>query len=123
MPVLAAGFRGVRPGSDRPAKVRQLLTGDPAPGLLAYLDGTVVGWCGLARVSTAFAYVGTTSMFEAAGFHRVVQTAAHSASLPRWLMRRTFWAAACCGEICQSMGNVHRSDDRELLERGATGGA
>jgi GNAT superfamily N-acetyltransferase len=144
---------------DRPARVRQLLAGDPAPGLLAYLDGTVVGWCGLgprsqmgrlirsrtipavddlpvwtvtcfvvrpgyrrrgvarallagavsyagehsapalegypidpagARVSTVFAYVGTTSMFEAAGFHRVVQTAARSASLPRWLMRRTF---------------------------------
>jgi hypothetical protein len=31
------------------------------------------------------------SMFEAAGFHRVTQTDAHSASLPRWLMRRTFW--------------------------------
>jgi len=144
---------------DRPGKVRELLAGDPAPGLLAYLDETVVGWCGLgprsqmgrlarsrtipavddlpvwsvtcfvvrtgfrrkgvarallasavsyaaehsapalegypidpagARVSTAFAYVGTTSMFEAAGFHRVMQTNAHSASLPRWLMRRTF---------------------------------
>jgi GNAT superfamily N-acetyltransferase len=40
------------------------------------------------RVSTSFAYVGTTSMFEAAGFHRVTQTAAQSARLPRWLMRR-----------------------------------
>ncbi|MGD0608232.1 MAG: GNAT family N-acetyltransferase [Streptosporangiaceae bacterium] len=144
---------------DRPGKVRELLAGDPAPGLLAYLDGTVAGWCGLgprsqmgrlarsrtipavddlavwsvtcfvvrtgfrrkgvaralltgavsyaaehsapalegypidpagARVSTSFAYVGTTSMFEAAGFRRVVQTDARSASLPRWLMRRTF---------------------------------
>ena len=144
---------------DRPAKVRELLAGDPAPGLLAYLDGTPVGWCGLgpraqmgrlvrsrtipavddlpvwsvtcfvvrpgyrrrgvarallagaggyaaersapalegypidpagARVSTSFAYVGTTSMFEAAGFRRVTQTTARSASLPRWVMRRTF---------------------------------
>ena len=33
---------------------------------------------------------GTTSMFEAAGFHRVLQTAARRASPPRWLMRRTF---------------------------------
>ena len=145
--------------ADRPGKVRELLAGDPAPGLLAYLDGTVAGWCGLgprsqmgrlarsrtipavddlpvwsvtcfvvragfrrrgvarallagavsyaaeqsapalegypidpagARVSTSFAYVGTTSMFEAAGFHRVTQTDAYSAGLPRWLMRRTF---------------------------------
>ncbi len=143
--------------SDRPGKVRELLAADPAPGLLAYRDGTVAGWCGLgpraqmgrlvrsrtipavdelpvwsvtcfvvrtgfrrqgvahallagavsyaaehsapavegypidpaaSRVSTAFAYVGTTSMFEAAGFRRVAETAAHSARLPRWLMRR-----------------------------------
>jgi GNAT superfamily N-acetyltransferase len=142
---------------DRAAKVRELLAGDPAPGLLAYRDGAVAGWCGLgprvlmgrltrsrtiaavddlpvwsvtcfvvrtgfrrqgvagallaaavdyaaghgapaiegypidpagARVSTSFAYVGTTSMFEAAGFRRVAETAARSAGLPRWLMRR-----------------------------------
>jgi GNAT superfamily N-acetyltransferase len=141
---------------DRRGKVRELLAGDPAPGLLAYVDGTVAGWCGLGpraqmgrlvrsrtilpvdelpvwsvtcfvvrtgfrrqgvarallagavsyaaecgapalegypidpagkRVSTSFAYVGTTSMFEAAGFHRVTETAARSARLPRWLMR------------------------------------
>ncbi len=141
---------------DRPGKVRELLAGDPAPGLLAYRDGIVVGWCGLGpraqmgrlvrsrtipavddlpvwsvtcfvvrpgfrrqgiarallagavsygaehgapalegypidpagkRVSTSFAYVGTTSMFEAAGFRRVTVTAAQSARLPRWLMR------------------------------------
>jgi GNAT superfamily N-acetyltransferase len=141
---------------DRPGKVRELLAADTAPGLLAYRDGTAVGWCGLGprsqmgrlvrsrtilpvdelpvwsvtcfvvrpgfrrqgvarallaaavsyaaghsapalegypidpagtRVSTSFAYVGTTSMFEAAGFRRVTQTAARSARLPRWLMR------------------------------------
>jgi len=39
------------------------------------------------RISTAFAYVGTTSMFEKAGFVRVLETSARSAGLPRWLMR------------------------------------
>jgi GNAT superfamily N-acetyltransferase len=146
---------------DRPGKVRELLAATPAPGLLAYRDGTVAGWCGLGpraqmgrlvrsrtilavdalpvwsvtcfvvrtgfrrqgvarallasavsyaaehsapavegypidpagtRVSAAFAYVGTTSMFEAAGFRRVTQTAARSAGLPRWLMRRDLQA-------------------------------
>lgn len=39
------------------------------------------------RVDVAFAYVGTTSMFEAAGFRRVLETASRSAGRPRWLMR------------------------------------
>ena len=39
------------------------------------------------RISGAFAYVGLASTFERAGFQRVVETAAHSAGLPRWLMR------------------------------------
>jgi GNAT superfamily N-acetyltransferase len=39
------------------------------------------------RVSTSLAYVGTTAMFERAGFRRVVETSARSAGLPRWLMR------------------------------------
>jgi GNAT superfamily N-acetyltransferase len=39
------------------------------------------------RIDVAFAYVGTAGMFENAGFHRVVETAARSAGLPRWLMR------------------------------------
>ncbi|MDQ3894080.1 MAG: GNAT family N-acetyltransferase [Actinomycetota bacterium] len=39
------------------------------------------------RIHTTAAYVGTTSMFEDAGFHRVMQTEARSARLPRWLMR------------------------------------
>jgi GNAT superfamily N-acetyltransferase len=33
--------------TDRPRKVRELLAGDTAPGMLAYLDEQVVGWCGL----------------------------------------------------------------------------
>jgi GNAT superfamily N-acetyltransferase len=39
------------------------------------------------RVDVAFGYVGFTSVFEAAGFRRVEETAARSAGLPRWLMR------------------------------------
>jgi GNAT superfamily N-acetyltransferase len=39
------------------------------------------------RVDVAFAYVGTTSMFERAGFRREVETASRSAGRPRWLMR------------------------------------
>jgi len=39
------------------------------------------------RVDVAFAYVGFTSMFEAAGFRRIVETDAKSAGRPRILMR------------------------------------
>lgn len=39
------------------------------------------------RIDTTFAYVGTTPVFERAGFRRVADTAARSARLPRWLMR------------------------------------
>lgn len=42
---------------------------------------------GVKRINTAFAYVGTTAMFEREGFQRVIETSAHSAGLPRWLMR------------------------------------
>jgi hypothetical protein len=39
------------------------------------------------RVSGAFLFVGTTSMFERAGFVRLVETSAHSAGRIRWLVR------------------------------------
>ncbi len=42
------------------------------------------------RIDTAFAYVGIASMFDAAGFRRVVLTDARSAGLPRWLVRLDF---------------------------------
>jgi hypothetical protein len=89
----AASARGVgqvfsTPGTD---KARALLAaavsytaGHHAPAVEEYpIDpaGT--------RVSNAFAYVGTTSTFEAAGVRQVTQAAAaHSARLPHWLMRR-----------------------------------
>ena len=40
------------------------------------------------RISAAFAYVGSTTMFERAGFKRVVETAARSGGKSRWVMRR-----------------------------------
>ena len=40
------------------------------------------------RLDVTFSYVGLTPMFEAAGFRRVIETAARSAGLPRILMRR-----------------------------------
>jgi len=136
--------------------MRARLDRQPTPGMLAYVDAEVVGWCGMGprtemerlsrsrtipriddrpvwsivcflvragyrrqgvaqallagavdfarqhgavgleaypidaegrRVDVAFAYVGTTSMFERAGFRRVVETASQSAGRPRWLMR------------------------------------
>lgn len=39
------------------------------------------------RIHGTAAYVGTASMFEQAGFQRVMETEARSARLPRWLMR------------------------------------
>jgi GNAT superfamily N-acetyltransferase len=47
-----------------------------------------------ARVDVNFAYVGTTSMFERAGFRRVVETASRSAGRTRWLMRLDLDVAA-----------------------------
>ena len=40
-----------------------------------------------ARIHGTAAYVGVTSMFETAGFRRVLETAARSEHRPRWLMR------------------------------------
>jgi GNAT superfamily N-acetyltransferase len=39
------------------------------------------------RIHATAAYVGTAGMFERAGFRRIVETAARSDHLPRWLMR------------------------------------
>jgi GNAT superfamily N-acetyltransferase len=143
-------------GAERPAALKSLCEREVAPGVLAYLDGQVVGWCALGpraemgrlqrsrtipavdgtpvwsivcfvvrsgfrrrgvagalldgaiayaaehgatvlesypidteggRVSGAFLFVGTTSMFERAGFVRLIETSAHSAGRSRWLMR------------------------------------
>jgi GNAT superfamily N-acetyltransferase len=154
---LTSGEFGRMDGAARRARMRELVRADPAPGLLAYRDGEVAGWCGVgprsamgrlvrsrtirpvdevpvwsvvcfivrtgyrrqgiagellraacgyarshgapaiegypvdpagARISGAFAYVGTTGMFERAGFHRLGATDARSARLTRWVYRR-----------------------------------
>jgi GNAT superfamily N-acetyltransferase len=157
--------RGLVPGgrqsapSARREGLHAQLAGDPPPGMLAYIDGEVAGWCGFGprpslprlvrsrtipqvddepvwsilcfnvrvgyrrrgvasalldgviafarrsgapgveaypidpeggRVDTSFGYVGVTSMFEKAGFRRVVETAARSDHRPRILMRLMF---------------------------------
>jgi len=56
-----------------------------APGVEAYPIDPEGG-----RVDVSFGYVGLTTMFEKAGFRRVVETAAHSDRRPRWLMRLDF---------------------------------
>ena len=40
------------------------------------------------RISASLAFVGTTSLFERAGFTRVAPTTSTSAGLTRWVMRR-----------------------------------
>jgi ribosomal protein S18 acetylase RimI-like enzyme len=154
---LTSGEFGRASGAEREARLRALVEAEPAPGVLAYLDETVVGWCnvgprtamgrlvrsrtipaiddrpvwsvvcfvvrtgyrrrGIAeellnaavdhaaasgapaiegypvdpdgtRLSTSLMYVGTVGMFERAGFHKVRRTAATSARLTRWVMRR-----------------------------------
>ena len=56
-----------------------------APGVEAYPIDPEGG-----RVDVSFGYVGVTTMFEKAGFRRVVETSAHSAGRPRILMRLLF---------------------------------
>ena len=79
----------VRPGFRRRGVTRALLD-----GVIGYARYS--GACGLEaypvdpagrRIQQSAAHVGTTTLFEAAGFHRVVQTRATSDQLPRWLMR------------------------------------
>jgi GNAT superfamily N-acetyltransferase len=144
------------PGSGEVNLAAQVKGGDPAPGVIAYVDDAPAGWCGLwprtsferlvrsrtiplvdevpvwsivcfkvrvgyrrqgvaqallagaieyagthgapaveaypidnegQRLDVAFSYVGFTSMFEAAGFRRILETDARSAGRPRILMR------------------------------------
>lgn len=145
------------PGS-RPAAMSELCSRDPGPGLVAYLDGAPVGWCGVGprsefhrlthsrtiqqlddvpvwsvvclvvapghrgmgvaaamldgavdfarangatvlegypidsaggRVSGAFAFPGSTNLFERAGFTRMAPTLSKSGGATRWIMRRS----------------------------------
>jgi GNAT superfamily N-acetyltransferase len=158
----AVGFGKAQPGSRRQALRTQVAHDDPAPGLLAYVDGEIAGWCGFGprpdlprlvrsrtipaiddqavwsilcfnirvgyrrqgvaaalldgvvelarrsgapgveaypidpeggRVNANFGYVGLTTMFEKAGFRRVLETSARSDKRPRILMRLDLAAA------------------------------
>ncbi len=40
------------------------------------------------KISSTFAYMGTTSFYERAGFERVMLTEARSGGRPRWIMRK-----------------------------------
>jgi GNAT superfamily N-acetyltransferase len=155
----AVGYGKAVPGERREALRAQVAGDDPPPGMLAYVDGEIAGWCGFGprpelprlvrsrtipkvddlpvwsilcfnirvgyrrrgvaaalldgvielarrsgapgleaypidphggRVDVSFGYVGVTSMFDKAGFRRVVETAAHSGRRPRILMRLEF---------------------------------
>jgi GNAT superfamily N-acetyltransferase len=88
-PVWSVGCFVVRPGHRRRGVTRRLLAGaiDYARSMGATcIEGYPIDPAG-ARVSTSFGFVGFSSTFEAAGFRRVILTDAHSARLPRWLMR------------------------------------
>ena len=89
LPVWAIYCFTVRVGFRRQGIARALLDGlidyarqEGAPALEAYPVETEG-----ARIHGTAAYVGVASMFEAAGFRRVVETAARSDHRPRWLMR------------------------------------
>lgn len=91
-PVWAIGCFRIRVGYRRRGVARALLQhvveaarAAGAPGVEAY----PVDPAGR-RIDAGFGYVGLASMFDAAGFRRVVQTDARSAGLPRWLVRLDF---------------------------------
>lgn len=89
LPVWSIFCFTVRVGFRRQGVAHALLAGvieyareQGAPVLEAYPVDT-----GGIRIHGTAAYVGTTSLFEAAGFRRVLETDARSDHRPRWLMR------------------------------------
>jgi GNAT superfamily N-acetyltransferase len=89
LPVWSIGCFRIRPGHRRRGIATALLSGvvqaareARAPGVEAYpIDPTG------ARVEVGAGFVGIASMFDAAGFRRVLVTDAHSGGLPRHLVR------------------------------------
>jgi GNAT superfamily N-acetyltransferase len=88
LPVWSIGCFRIRPGFRRRGVARALLDGvveaarrSKAPGVEAYpIDPE-------GRVEVGAGFVGIASMFDAAGFRRVLVTDAHSGRLPRHLVR------------------------------------
>lgn len=88
-PVWAIGCFRIRPGFRRRGVARSLLAGvveaardAGAPGVEAYPVDP-----GGQRMDVGLAFVGIVSMFDAAGFRRVLETDARSGRLPRILVR------------------------------------
>ena len=92
LPVWAIGCFRIRPGYRRRGVASALLEGvvaaaraAGAPGVEAYpIDPNG------ARVEVGAGFVGFASMFDAAGFRRVLVTNGHSGGLPRHLVRLDF---------------------------------
>ncbi len=92
LPVWSIGCFRIRPGYRRRGVARALLDGvveaakaAGAPGVEAYPidpEGR--------RVEVGAGFVGIASMFDAAGFRRVLVTDGHSGRLPRLLVRLDF---------------------------------
>jgi GNAT superfamily N-acetyltransferase len=87
--VWAIGCFRIRPGLRRRGVATALLDGviaaareAGAPGVEAYPVDP-----GGRRIDVGFGFVGIASMFDRAGFRRVVETGGHSAGLPRILVR------------------------------------
>lgn len=91
-PVWSIGCFRIRVGYRRQGVASALLAGvvaaareAGAPGVEAYPVDP-----GDRRVDVSFGFVGIASMFDRAGFRRVLETDAHSAHLPRILVRLDF---------------------------------
>ena len=90
--VWVVGCFQIRPGYRRRGVARALLAGvidaarsEGAPGVEAYpIDPAG------SRVEVGAGFVGIASMFDAAGFRRVLVTDGHSGHLPRLLVRLDF---------------------------------
>lgn len=94
VPVWSVICMVIRPAFRRQGLARHLLHGaidyaraQGAPALEAYPIDPEGG-----RISSAFAYVGTTELFESVGFERVIATDSKSGRMTRWLMRRSLTA-------------------------------
>lgn len=78
----------------RPARVPRGAAKAPPSGVIEYaraqgavgLEAYAIDPGGTRR-RPGESYTGFTSMFEAAGFRRVVETTSHADHLPRWLLR------------------------------------